>query len=344
MSKEQNNMIEGKAKAKKVKESSIDWIKLFAMSLFFGFFGVDRFLAGRKISGTLKLLFPLVPGGLIAHNVVGVHNVIGNAGFFCMGLWYIVDLFLIASGRFTDSYGRRVSNTATQRYIYSLLLLVMTAPIIIIVASEAFTKKTTQIAKTKEPVVQEAKTRETAVQKANKGSFTDSRDSKIYKTIKIGTQTWMAENLNYNAKGSKCYNNEPAKCAQYGRLYDWKTALNVCPSGWHLPSYAEYETLDDFAGGKEVAGKKFRAKNGWSNDPNGKPDNGTDVYGFLALPGGSSTNGNFANIGILGDWWSSTAEVNNNRAYGRAIGTGNDNVFMGQDPKHRFFSVRCLKD
>src|SRR5215469_10890371 len=86
------------------------------------------------------------------------------------------------------------------------------------------------------------------------GSFTDSRDSKTYRTVVIGTQTWMAENLNYNATGSKCYNDSTQYCDLYGRLYDWTTAmagvssssanpsgvLGICPVGWHLPSDAEW--------------------------------------------------------------------------------------------------------
>ena len=109
----------------------------------------------------------------------------------------------------------------------------------------------------------------------------DNRDGKKYKTVTIGSKTWMAENLNYEAKGSKCYENKDENCTTYGRLYNWSTAMKACPSGWHLPSKTEYEALDKAVGGEEVAGKKLKAKSGWN-----KNGNGTDDFGFPAMPGG----------------------------------------------------------
>ncbi len=82
------------------------------------------------------------------------------------------------------------------------------------------------------------------------GTFTDSRDGKIYITVKIGNQTWMAENLNFTtAEGSWCYENDSTYCEKYGRLYSWETAREVCPAGWHLPSKSEFETLLSNVGG-----------------------------------------------------------------------------------------------
>jgi uncharacterized protein (TIGR02145 family) len=90
------------------------------------------------------------------------------------------------------------------------------------------------------------------------GTFKDSRDGKTYKTVKIGTQTWMANNLAFKASSGCCaYDNNKSNAAIYGYLYSWETAKNVCPTGWHLPSMAEWTTLIDYEGG-ETAGNKLK--------------------------------------------------------------------------------------
>jgi uncharacterized protein (TIGR02145 family) len=128
---------------------------------------------------------------------------------------------------------------------------------------------------------------------AIESKFTDTRDGKQYKTVRICEQTWMAENLNYEAEGSKCYNDSISYCNKYGRLYDWNTAMKACPKGWHLPSKEEWDKLYRYADGdkgtespykSETAGKYLKSKEGWNNDE-GKSCNGEDTYGFSALPG-----------------------------------------------------------
>jgi len=172
----------------------------------------------------------------------------------------------------------------------------------------------------------------------------DERDGKKYKTVKLGSQMWMAENLNYNASGSKCYGNKPDNCAKYGRLYNWQTAQTVCPSGWHIPSDAEWSVLINYVGGGATAGTKLKAKSGW-NDYKGSSGNGTDDYGFSALPGGlGPSDGRFSNVGNYGRWWSSS-EYGNNNAYSRGMDYDLGYVSrFNSGSKTHLFSVRCLQD
>jgi len=153
------------------------------------------------------------------------------------------------------------------------------------------------------------------------GSVTDSRDGKEYKTTQIDKQVWFAENLNYEAEGSKCYNNLDSNCDIYGRLYNWETAMTACPSGWHLPTKAEWDEL-----GIDVI--KLKAMSGWNNN-----GNGTDNFGFSALPGGN---------GDSGRWWSTGEyEYYSGNAYYWSMGSG---VLWGFSNKSDLFSVRCLKN
>jgi len=179
----------------------------------------------------------------------------------------------------------------------------------------------------------------------------------------------MAENLGYNANGSKCGTNESKPgyndatlsdtntifCDTYGRLYDWATAMaGACPTGWHIPSKAEWITLMQFVnpspscpfilgnlGGCYKVGDKLKAVSGWYDD-----GNGTDSYGWAALPGGYGfPKGNFYGVGEDGHWWSDF-ELDANTAnfwiityesdsFGWAYADGN---------KSELYSVRCLKN
>ena len=186
------------------------------------------------------------------------------------------------------------------------------------------------------------------------GTLTDNRDVVIrtYKTVVIGTQTWMAENLNhynsngYNSNNSRCYDYLDSNCAKYGRLYDWAMALTICPSGWHLPSDAEWRTLTSYIGGSSIAGKKLRAINGWNSYYDGRY-NGTDDYGFAALPGGACDNGVFDykcyHIGNEGRWWSAL-EVNNINAYDVEMKYDEERAMHTFTSRPYLLSVRCVKD
>lgn len=200
----------------------------------------------------------------------------------------------------------------------------------------------------------------------NKNEFTDARDNKIYRYVEIGGQSWMAENLNYETPYSKCHDDNPDKCSEYGRLYDWSEAMGIdreyvvkdnsgfwiilgasnsgnsqgiCPDGWRLPNDNEWQELVDFIGGDE-AGKKLKSKT----------NNGTDELGFSALPGGyavsNPTSGSieFGSIGAWGNWWSATSLDPRDAKYW-AILNESSGVYSGKAGKiYNLYSVRCIKN
>ncbi len=182
-----------------------------------------------------------------------------------------------------------------------------------------------------------------------KKQFCDERDGTKYVYVTIGTQTWMAENLNYEVGGSKCYSNNNSNCVTYGRLYNWATAMNnVCPSGWHLPSDAEWGALMQsvnpscsVTGDCANAGKLLKTASGWYNNGNG---NGTDNHGFSALPGGYGySDGSFTSASGGGDWWSAT-ERDSYFAYIRFVAYSVEYAGYYSYLKGNFLSVRCVQD
>jgi len=188
--------------------------------------------------------------------------------------------------------------------------------------------------------------------------FTDSRNGQKYRAVKIGGKTWMAENLNYPAGNSWCYENDESNCKIYGRLYDWKTARMACPAGYHLPSVKEWDELAVAGGGQRKSaafsgideifywnnvGGTLKSTSGW-NDADGKSGNGTDEFGFSALPGGVRLpDGTFSSAGDNGNWWSAT-EVGSGSAFTRDMNSGVDFVSEGNFVKSLGLSVRCLQD
>ena len=172
----------------------------------------------------------------------------------------------------------------------------------------------------------------------------------------------MAENLNYNVSGSKCYSDSESYCNTYGRLYDWSTAMNlasrcnsnscpdqiqskhrgICPSGWHIPSYDEGRTLSSYvqsnSGCSSCDARLLKSTSGWNSG-----GNGTDQYGFSALPGGyGSSDGSFGDVGSLGYWWS-TYESYSNVAYYQYM-YDFDSAGWNNRGKSLLYSVRCLQD
>jgi len=122
----------------------------------------------------------------------------------------------------------------------------------------------------------------------------------------------MTENMNYDTGASWCYDKKSSNCKVYGRLYNWETAMAVCPTGWHLPTVDEWRKVVVNAGGASAAGKKLKATRGWEPylDNSG---NGTDNKKFAALPGGCfgcSYSSGFSGLGTRGIWWTSDANAN----------------------------------
>jgi uncharacterized protein (TIGR02145 family) len=161
----------------------------------------------------------------------------------------------------------------------------------------------------------------------------------------------MAKNWGCYAQGSKCYDNNPDYCNKYGRLYDWATAMDIdsrynneywngsdvnhqgiCPSGWHIPSDADWDALMTAVGGEETAGKYLKTSV-WG---------GEDKYGFAALPGGYL--GGFGTTGWDGCWWSASEGLSTIAQF-RGMYFGSDKVVGGYSYRKDFLlSVRCLKD
>ena len=176
-------------------------------------------------------------------------------------------------------------------------------------------------------------------------SFTDPRDGKKYKTVKIGSQIWMAENLNYEIAESYCYNNDTSNCKKYGRLYTRDAALKACPAGWHLPSMDEFKALIETVGGEKIAGEKLKSKSGWNDG-----GNGSDAFGFSALPAGVWFDG-----GITGDgagfseetvgtgFWGAT-ENGNKELYEMNLVDNESSPYFSYRGRGFGNSVRCVKD
>ena len=209
-------------------------------------------------------------------------------------------------------------------------------------------------------------------------TFTDPRDGKVYNTVLAGDQCWLKENLNYAAENSWCFQNNETNCTNYGRLYNWQTAIDVCPAGWHLPSHDEVTELEQFVcstlgyAGCETSFPYNATTTGWRgtnegnalkscrqmNSPLGDgcltsehprwnthaTEYGTDLFGYSALPGGHRhPNGFWLNFGTWFQIWTSTPH-SDTHAWVRFIPHQRADIsreYMGKD---NAFSVRCLRN
>ena len=194
----------------------------------------------------------------------------------------------------------------------------------------------------------------------NTGVVYDAQGNE-YKTVKIGSQLWMAENLNLKTPGSWCYRNKPSNCKKYGRLYTWKAAMENCPDGWHLPSDEEWGELKNFVdahNGDEGVGTSLKSTTGWKNERTIPV--GTDRFGFSGKPSGTKRRApiypdddpEFFGIGSLARFWSSTTN-NYNDGYFVFFEwhLSGDNESLGrygmsteeENPVSFAYYVRCVK-
>lgn len=174
------------------------------------------------------------------------------------------------------------------------------------------------------------------------GTLLDERDGKSYKTVKIGTQTWMAENLNYATGNSFCYENADNNCIKHGRLYDWSTARTACPAGWHIPSNDEWQALVDGMGGFDDAGIRMKARSDWEYNGT-QTGNGSDDCGFSAFPSGSYSGTKYWYLGFQTDWWSEGKDENM-QVEKWGLNYGYSKVYLGYGYKSEGNSLRCVLD
>ncbi len=186
------------------------------------------------------------------------------------------------------------------------------------------------------------------------GLMPDAIGQLTVKTVVIGSQTWSAQNVDNPLNGSYCYYSNESYCVKYGRLYMWTDASRVCPRGWHLPSKSEFETLFTLIGGELTkadgwtefynswnVGEKLKTTSGWQ-----KEGNGTDDYGFSALPAGHlDSQKTSKGVGFSTCFWSSTETgTYNGLAYIFCMSNDHDKVYEHEIDKHAAYSVRCIKD
>jgi uncharacterized protein (TIGR02145 family) len=172
-----------------------------------------------------------------------------------------------------------------------------------------------------------------------KGTFIDNRDGKVYKTIQIGTQTWLAENLAFKTDEGNfwVYENDQTTVNQYGYFYDYETAKNVCPSGWKLPAKSDFQILLD----------------NWGSDPNdcfsALISNGNS--GFSALLGGVFAKNKLYDKGKCGVFWSSSEKdissaytLTFTKTYYEQVDRWFNGTIIFNWKKIAGVSVRCIKD
>jgi uncharacterized protein (TIGR02145 family) len=189
------------------------------------------------------------------------------------------------------------------------------------------------------------------------GIFVDPRDGQKYTSVCIGDQTWMAQNLNYDAPGSsRCYNDDTANCSIYGKLYDWPTLMQgassstaspsgvqgVCPKGWHVPSLNEFDTLINTLGGNAAASIAMKSTSSLWPSPN---PGATNSSGFSALPASFGfADGQFFGLGGYSYFWTATQNANNISSDVIYLVRGTDTVISANLVTSDLVPCRCVKN
>ena len=183
----------------------------------------------------------------------------------------------------------------------------------------------------------------TSMYAQEKGSFTDARDGKAYKTVKIGDQVWMGENLAFKTEsGCWVYDDIKGYVKTHGYLYSWEVANKVCPDGWHLPSNAEWDQLSNYLGGPDAAGGKLKATgtDSWKSPNTGA----TNSSGFTALSSGCSGDNEYKGyLGLMTFFWTSEDEGDGAGICKALYSNKGEITIYGVETKDGY-SVRCLKN
>jgi uncharacterized protein (TIGR02145 family) len=171
------------------------------------------------------------------------------------------------------------------------------------------------------------------------GRLSDSRDGKSYRTVVIGKQTWMAQNLDFSAPGTACYENKRKGCEELGRLYPWDAAKSACPVGWRLPTENDWDALEAQVGGPDSAGGNLKSTKGWENG-----GNGIDTKGFEAIASGNvDKTGLHSGRGTAAAWWTSTDKLGG-KAMARSLDASHKALVHEKLDRATGLSVRCLRE
>lgn len=171
------------------------------------------------------------------------------------------------------------------------------------------------------------------------GSFVDARDEREYRWTRIGSQFWLAQNLDFaepSTGTSYCYQDSAYYCDRYGRLYTWDAALVACPSGWRVPTWYEWQALIDSVGDAWTAGEGFKLENMWLQEPGG------DAFGFAAYPAGSRA-AIYAGVGEYAMWWFEDRQYpQSNGQHVMYLETNEIGLIDTYQPEGSAHSLRCI--